>query len=114
MMACAWIQGKGNKVLRIGLYLFTIMNWMSCVGFTMFPLSDSGYAGTFQDVMHMVLTAGVVILSVASLICLIVGSRKNQEFRILGIAERFSVFAAVGYNGVLGIWLLGGKKRKEG
>ena len=132
MMACAWIQGKGDRILRIGMYLFTAMNWMSCVGFTMFPLSDSGYAGTFQDVMHMVLTAGVVILSVTSLICIIIGSRKSKEYRALGICagiallmmlagpvlmnlvpreyfgivERFSVFAAAGYNGVIGIWLL--------
>ena len=33
----------------------------------MFPLSDSGYAGAFQDVMHMVVTALVVLLSIVSM-----------------------------------------------
>lgn len=53
MMVCVGIQGKKNRLLRVGIYLFTIMEWVSAVGFSMFPLSDSGYAGTFQDKMHI-------------------------------------------------------------
>lgn len=49
MMVCAGIQGRGSRILRLGIYLFTAMEWVSAVGFSMFPLSDSGYAGTFQD-----------------------------------------------------------------
>ena len=47
MMVCVGIQGKKNRLLRVGIYLFTIMEWVSAVGFSIFPLSDSGYAGTF-------------------------------------------------------------------
>ena len=39
------------------------MEWISAVGYRMFPLSDSGYAGAFQDVMHMAVTALVVLLA---------------------------------------------------
>ena len=132
MLACLWIQKSTNRVLRIGIYLFTIMNWISQVGFTMFPLSDRGYAGTFQDVMHMAATGAVVLLSIASLICIIVGGKKDKDYRVLGIcaaaaltmmllgavlsgavpieyfgiAERLSVFAAAGFNGALGIIML--------
>ena len=53
MMVCAGIQGKGSRLLRSGIYLFTAMEWISAAGFSMFPLSDSGYAGTFQDKMHI-------------------------------------------------------------
>lgn len=51
MMVCVFIQGKLNKPLRIGIYLFAIMNWVSNVGYAMFPLSDSGNVGAFQDIM---------------------------------------------------------------
>lgn len=38
----------------------------------MFPLSDSGCASEFQDVMHMVVTVAVVLLSIASLTIIII------------------------------------------
>ena len=131
MMVCAGIQGKGSRLLRIGIYLFTAMEWISAVGFSMFPLSDSGYAGTFQDKMHILSTILVVLLSIVSLVILIIAGVKRKEYRsfgvfagialgmmlvgalgmnivpeeYFGVVERFSVFAAVGYNAVLGIEL---------
>ena len=127
MMVCAGIQGKGSRLLRTGIYLFTTMEWISSVGFSMFPLSDSGYAGTFQDKMHIFSTVLVVMLSIVSLVILIIAGVKRKEYRsfgvfagialgmmlvgalgmnivpkeYFGVVERFSVFAAVGYNEVL-------------
>ena len=66
-VVCIGIQGQKTKLLRSGIYLFAIMEWISAVGYRMFPLSSSGYAGAFQDVMHMVTTALVVLLSIVSL-----------------------------------------------
>lgn len=131
MMVCAGIQGKGSRLLRTGIYLFTAMEWISAVGFSVFPLSDSGYAGTFQDKMHILSTILVVLLSIVSLVTLIIAGVKRKEYRsfgvfagialgmmlvgalgmnivpkeYFGVVERFSVFAAVGYNAVLGIEL---------
>lgn len=132
MMVCVFIAGKLNKTLRIGIYLFTAMNWISCVGYTMFPLSDAGYAGAFQDIMHgFVVTPLVVALSIVSLVVIAVGGFRDKKWRSLaiwaaaallmmlfgavgigivpteyfGIPERFSVFAATGFNAVLGIYL---------
>lgn len=48
-VVCIGIQGKKTKLLRFGIYIFAVMEWISAVGFRMFPLSESGYAGTFQD-----------------------------------------------------------------
>ena len=62
MMVCVGIQGQKNKLLRVGIYLFAAMEWVSAVGFRMFPLSDSGYAGAWQDQMHLITTALVVAL----------------------------------------------------
>lgn len=131
MMVCVGIQGKKTKLLRVGIYIFTVMEWISAVGFAMFPLSDSGYAGTFQDQMHLVSTALVVILSIVSLVLIIIAGVKDKSCRsygicagialgmmmvgalgmnivpkeYFGIVERFSVFAATGFNAVLGIHL---------
>ena len=74
MMVCAGIQGKGSRLLRTGIYLFTAMEWISAVGFSMFPLSDSGYAGTFQDKMHILSTILVVLLA-----CDAYHSRNEEE-----------------------------------
>lgn len=131
MMVCAGIQGRKTKLLRVGVYLFTLMDWVSAVGFGMFPLSDSGYAGTFQDQMHILSTVVVVLLSIVSLILIIIAGVKDKGCRsygifariallmmmvgalgmnivpkeYFGVVERFSVFAATGYNAVLGVEL---------
>lgn len=130
-VVCVGIQGQKTKLLRTGIYLFAVMEWISAVGYRMFPLSDSGYAGEFQDVMHMVVTALVVLLSIVSLIVIIVAGAKDKRCRsygicaavalammlvgamgmkivpaeYFGIVERFSVFAATGFNAALGIHL---------
>ena len=119
------IQGQKTKPLRSGVYLFAAMEWVSAVGYRMFPLSDSGYAGAFQDVMHMVVTALVVLLSIVSLTVIIAAGVQNRGCRSYGIcaagalvmmlvgamgmkivpAEYFGVFAATGFNAALGIHL---------
>ena len=128
---CISIQGRKTKLLRSGIYLFAVMEWISAVGYRMFPLSDSGYAGAFQDVMHMAVTALVVLLSIVSLVIIIVAGGKSKSCRsygvcaavalamilvgavgmklvpaaYFGVVERFSVFAATGFNAALGIHL---------
>lgn len=134
-MVCVFIQGKLNRTIRTGIYLFAAMNWISNVGYTMFPLTDSGNAGTFQDIMHIyVVTALVVMLSIASLIVIMIGGYRDKRYCSLaiwatiallfmfagaigtnivpreyfGIPERFSVFAATAFNVVLGVYLFCG------
>lgn len=117
--------------MRVGVYLFAAMKAVSSIGFRAFPLSDSGYAGTFQDVMHMITTAIVVLLSIGSLAVIIAAGIKSKSCRSYGICAaialgmmlvgalgmkivpaayfgvvgRFSVFAATGFNAALGIHL---------
>lgn len=130
-VVCIGISGQKTKLLRTGIYLFAVMEWISAVGYRMFPLSDSGYAGTVQDVMHMAVTVAVVLLSIASLTIIIIAGAKNKDCRsygicaavalammlvgalgmkivpaaYFGVVERFSVFAATGFNAALGIHL---------
>ena len=130
-VVCIGIQGRKTKLLRSGIYLFAVMEWISAVGSQLFPLTDSGYAGAFQDVMHMAVTALVVLLSIVSLVIIIVAGAKSKSCRsygvcaavalammlvgamgmkivpaaYFGVVERFSVFAATGFNAALGIHL---------
>ncbi|MDR1927964.1 MAG: DUF998 domain-containing protein [Oscillospiraceae bacterium] len=136
MAVCLAVQGRLSKLLRAGLYIFAAMNWVSGVGYVMFPLSESGFAGGFQDIIHVyVVTAFVVILSIVSLALIIAGGLRKKQFVSLaiwaavalalmfigaigvnaapkeyfGVFERLSVFAATGFNAVLGIFLFRGR-----
>lgn len=130
-VVCLGVQHKQNKLLKTGVYIFAAMEWISAIGYRAFPLSDSGYAGTAQDVMHMVVTVAVVLLSIASLVLVIVAGARDKTclsycicaavalcmmlvgalgMKIVpaayfGVVERFSVFAATGFNAALGIHL---------
>ena len=130
-VVCIGIQGKRTKLLRVGVYIFAVMEWVSAVGFRAFPLTDSGFAGTFQDTMHIAVTGVVVLLSIVSLVIIIIAGAKNRSCRsygvcagialammlvgavgmklvpaeYFGVVERFSVFAATGFNAALGIHL---------
>ena len=102
-MAARIVAEETERMIIATKQLFYAMEWISAVGFSMFPLSDSGYAGTFQDKMHILSTILVVLLSIVSLVMLIIAGAKRKEY--FGVVERFSVFVAVGYNAVLGIEL---------
>ncbi len=138
-VVCIGIQGQKTKLLRTGIYLFAVMEWVSAVGYRMFPLSDSGYAGAWQDVMHMVVTGLVVLLSIVSLTVIILAGVRDRHSRsygvcaavalglmlvgalgmklvpaaYFGVVERYSVFAATGFNAALGLHLFWGQRAKE-
>ena len=138
-VTCASVFVADNRVssrlFRTGIYLFAIMTWVSEVGYRMFPLVDVGKEiASFQEVMHIVVTALVVLLSITSLLVLIIAGFRQSEVRTLGrlaaialammmigaigtgiappqyfgIVERCSVFAATGFNGILGWYLFRG------
>jgi hypothetical membrane protein len=128
---CLIVTNQINKTFRLGVYLYTIMNWVSSIGYTLFPLSGKGYQGTFQDIMHFyVVTIAVVLLSIVSLILIFIGGRRNKETKVIailglitlllmflgsigtgvapkeyfGVLERFSVFSVVIYTSLLGLF----------
>jgi len=138
MMACITVRGKLNKPLRLGIYLFAAMFWVSTIGFGMFPLSEGGAGGTrLQDIVHTyVVTPPVVILSIASFILIMIGGYRKKRFVSLavwatialvlmfvgaigtgaapdeyfGIFQRFSNLISVnGFLATLGVYLFMGK-----
>jgi len=131
-ICCAFLcilAGRSNKVFRLGIYLFTAMNAVSAIGYSLFPLTGSGYDGSFQSFVHVyVVTVLVVLLSIVSLIVIAIGCFKEDRKvlgclallalacmffgaagsgalpkSVFGIVERFSTYSAVVFTGVLGI-----------
>ena len=105
----------------------------------MFPLTQAGISGQFQNVMHLIVTAAVVLLSSASLTLIAYGGLRQKSCPALGkwalfalclmiagavgtavlphayfgIPERFSVFACSGFTAVLGIFQSRGWERQK-
>lgn len=115
-------------------FFFTAMEWICNVGYNLFPWVSDAPISNPQDAMHFVVTVLVVVLSLASLILIAIGAKKEQikSLRIwaifclaamiigpigtsllpktvFGLFERFSTFSAVVFNAVLGIYLIKGK-----
>ena len=131
-LLCILIKNEKKKSLRLGVYLFSIMNFISAIGYALFPLSSSGFDGSIQSIVHVyVLTAVVVLLSIISLIIIAVGSLKGENKHkllgilaiislilmfvgtvasqsapkeIFGIFERCSTYSAVIFTGILGLY----------
>jgi hypothetical membrane protein len=131
-LACLYVQNRLNRTLRVGIYLFAALSWINNMGYTLFPLTESGYAGTFQDILHtFVVTPAVVILSISSLVVIMVSGYRHFKYRSIaifatislcgliigtigigvaplayfGIMERISVFSASGFSFVLGFYV---------
>ena len=128
VLVCILVKDE-RKSLRTGIYLYTIMGFVSSIGYALFPLSSAGYDGSVQSFIHVyVLTILVVLLSIVSLILIVIGSFKSNKKllgilaiialalmfvgalasqivpkEIFGIFERFSTYSVVIFNGVLGI-----------
>lgn len=109
-MCCVAIRHSYNRILRLGVYLFAVMNWISAVGYAMFPLMAAGLPSGFQNTMHLVVTAFVVLLSIVSLAMMMFGGLGVNlvPSGYFGVVERFSTISAVGFNAVLGVYLFKG------
>ena len=138
-LCCITIKDHFNRAVRTGIGLFALMNWVFAVGYAMFPLTQAGISGQLQDVMHLIITAAVVLLSIASLTLIACGGLWQRACPVLGrwalaalslmiagavgtavaarayfgIPERFSVFACTGFTAVLGIFESRGWERQE-
>ena len=120
-----------NKIVNIGSLMFCIMTIISFIGYTFFPLSESGYVGTFQDKIHILVTVLVVVFTIISIIFYIIGFMKTKIYKYIGIislctlvlliigvmlinmlpkeyfgiAERINVYSIIIYTSILSIWM---------
>ena len=134
MAVCIGIVGCKSKVLKLGIYFFAGMEWICNVGYNLFPWVNGAPVSNPQNFMHLVVTVLVVVLSLASLILVAIGARKEEiqslsiwaivclaammigpigtsllPKAVFGLFERFSTFSAVVFNAILGIYLMKGR-----
>ena len=133
MAVCVGTAGCKSKLLKTGVGFFAAMEWITVVGYKMFPLVQGEAISTFQNAMHILVTALVVLFSIVSLVLIAIGGRKEplptlshwaigclaammigalgtgiMPKSVFGLFERFSTFSAVVFNAVLGVYLLKG------
>ena len=134
MAVCVAAKNLKTRILRLGIYFFAAMEWISDVGYKLFPWVADADSGHPQNIMHLIVTALVVIFSLAALILSIIGAKKEgmkslfiwacvcltamllgpvgtgiMPKAVFGLFERFSTFSAVTFNAVLGVFLLRGE-----
>ena len=134
MAVCVGSAGCRSKLLRTGIGFFAAMEWITVVGYKMFPWVQNESAASFQNMMHILVTILVVVFSIVSLVLIAIGSRKEPlpsignwsigcftammlgalgtgilPKSVFGLFERLSTFSAVVFNAVLGVYLLKGE-----
>ena len=134
MAVCVAIANVPSKRFRVGVYCFAAMEWLCNVGYTCFPWVSAAPNSHPQNVMHLIVTALVVVFSLAALILISFSAKKAGQrtlgiwavaclaamligpigtglfpASVFGLFERFSTFSAVIFNAVLGMYLFMGK-----
>ncbi|MDO5322723.1 MAG: DUF998 domain-containing protein [Clostridia bacterium] len=133
MAVCVGVADCKSKLMKLGVYFFAAMEWICNVGYQLFPWVSGAPASNPQNTMHLAVTVLVVVFSLASLVLIAVGTKKDQNKSlhvwaivclaamiigpigtsllpktVFGLFERFSTFSAVVFNAVLGIYLMSG------
>lgn len=133
MAVCVGISECRLKKLKSGIYCFAAMEWICNVGYELFPWVSDATTSEPQNILHILVTVSVVVLSLIALLLIIIGAKGNslKSLRtwaiiclaamligpigtallpktVFGLFERFSTFSAVVFNAVLGIYLMKG------
>jgi hypothetical protein len=57
MAACVAVGGCRSRLLKAGVYFYAAMEWITVVGYKLFPWVEGAAASTFQNTMHLLVTA---------------------------------------------------------
>ena len=133
MAVCIGVSGCASNYLKLGIGFFAVMEWVSEIGYKMFPWVKGEGVLHFQNAMHISVTIIIVLFSTFALVFTAIGAR-NEGIKslsnwaiicfllmligalgtmimpkmVFGLFERFSTFSAVIFNAVLGLYLLRG------
>lgn len=131
-----WVASARNrsKLLKSGLSLFLIMEWVCYVGYELFPWISGDSSSSFGNIMHLLVTVLVVLFSILSMVLIALSGRNSgipslsawalsalimmtlgaigtgvMPKAVFGLFERFSTFSTVIFNAILGLYLYWGK-----
>lgn len=134
MGVCGGISEYRFGFFKAGIYSYVMMEWLCTVGYKLFPWVQDESMTYFQNLMHLIVTVLVVLLSMIGLIFIALGAKKEGigslsvwaiiclaamvigpigtallPKAVFGLFERFSTFSAVVFNAVLGVYLWRGR-----
>lgn len=81
-----------HSLLKIGYIVLMIMQLTSMFGYTLFPLSGDKTEMSFQNMMHIVVTAIVVLTTICSSFFIAFGYLKQEKMKWLG---KFTLVMAI-------------------
>lgn len=138
MAVCVAVANNPSKRFCLGLYCFAAMEWLCNVGYTCFPWVSDATNTDPQNVMHLLVTVLVVVLSLAALVLILLSAKKAGHkslgiwagiclaamvigpvgtgllpASVFGLFERFGTFSVVVFNAVLGMYLFMGKLESD-
>lgn len=119
-----------SSFFSLGCLLLLGRHLVSFFGYLLFPLAQSGYMGRWKEVAHLMVTGVVLILSLAALLLIGLGSWKKYRGlsivsfagvfflaagalltqlvspSFVGYAQRISAFSLIFYMGLLALWVM--------
>ena len=75
---------KNHLLLKIGFLIFLVMELTSAVGYSLFPLTSNETQLNFQNLMHIIVTAMVVLTTIASSFLIGLGYLKQEKEKYTG------------------------------
>ncbi|MGO1057829.1 DUF998 domain-containing protein [Planococcus sp. FY231025] len=73
------------RTARLGSILLVLMHFTSLFGYALFPLEDNGAVLNMNNMMHLAVTAAIVILTIAAIFSIGIGLLKTKYFKAIGI-----------------------------
>lgn len=81
---CIFKRKNLKKTAIIGSALLIIMETTSLFGYSLFPLDTTGVMMNFRNIMHIVVTAVVVLSSIGSIFFIGIGLYKSAGYKGIG------------------------------
>lgn len=75
---------KVKKLAMTGAVLLIIMETVSLIGYGLFPMNEAQSVSSFQNIMHIVVTAVVVLCTICSGYFVGIGLRKTEGMKSIG------------------------------
>ncbi|TWT07146.1 DUF998 domain-containing protein [Planococcus sp. CPCC 101016] len=78
-----------HQIARFGALLLVAMHSISLIGYSLFPLEQGGAVLTFGNLVHLAITAIVMIITVGALFSIGYGLWLTKNFRSIGLFTLF-------------------------